>query len=435
MSELQAALAEAHRRYADANPTSRARHEAACAALPGGNTRTVLYYDPFPLAITRGEGCHIWDADGHRYLDLLGEYTAGLFGHSDPVIRAAVRRALDGGITLSGHGMLEGHFAAAVSARFPTMELLRFTNSGTEANLMALATATMATGRRKVLVFDGGYHGSLLAFAHGGSPVNVPHEFVVGTYNDMAGTLELLRTHSDDLAAVLVEPVLGSGGCIPGEPEFLSLLRAETEACGALLIFDEVMTSRLAPGGRQTLLGITPDLMTLGKYVGGGMSFGAFGGRRDLMARFDPRRSDAVAHSGTFNNNVLTMAAGLAAMTEVYTPEIAAALTARGDRLRTSLLEVVERAGAPLQVTGAGSLLAFHFLDAPPRNAADVARGDALLKELFFFDLLDRGFHLARRGMVALSLPVQDADCAAFVDAVAAFLAERESLLSCAKPA
>jgi glutamate-1-semialdehyde 2,1-aminomutase len=430
MSAIQDALAAAHRRYADTNPTSRARHEAACAALPGGNTRTVLYYDPFPLAIARGEGCHLWDADGHRYLDLLGEYTAGLFGHSDPVIRAAVRRALDGGITLSGHGMLEGHFASAVSTRFPAMELLRFTNSGTEANLLALATATMATGRRKVLVFDGGYHGSLLAFAGGGSPVNVPHEFVVGTYNDVEGTRALLRTHADALAAVLVEPVLGSGGCIPGDPEFLTLLRTETEASGAVLIFDEVMTSRLAPGGRQSELGITPDLMTIGKYVGGGMSFGAFGGRRELMERFDPRRSDAVAHSGTFNNNVLTMAAGLAAMTEVFTREVAAALTARGDRLRASLTEVIEQAGAPLQVTGAGSLMAFHFMDTPPRNAADVARGDARLKELLFFDLLDRGFHLARRGMVALSLPVLDSDCTDFVDAVAGFLAERKALLT-----
>jgi glutamate-1-semialdehyde 2,1-aminomutase len=430
MSPIETALAAAHRRYADANPTSRARHEAACAALPGGNTRTVLYYDPFPLAIARGEGCHIWDADGHRYLDLLGEYTAGLFGHSDPVIRSAVRRALDGGITLSGHGMLEGHFASAVSTRFPAMELLRFTNSGTEANLLALATATMATGRRKILVFEGGYHGSVLTFAGGGSPVNVPHEFVVGTYNDVAGTRDLIRAHSDVLAGVLVEPVLGSGGCIPGDPEFLALLRAETEACGAVLIFDEVMTSRLAPGGRQSELGITPDLMTIGKYVGGGMSFGAFGGRRELMERFDPRRADSVPHSGTFNNNVLTMAAGLAAMTEVFTREVAAALTARGDRLRAELTEAIEQAGAPLQVTGAGSLLTFHFMDTPPRNAADVARGDARLKELLFFDLLDRGFHLARRGMVALSLPVLDSDCTDFVDAVAGFLAEHKALLT-----
>jgi len=183
--------ADARRRYADKNPASRERFEAAQAALPGGNTRTVLFHEPFPLGIVRGDGCRIWDADGHEYVNLVGEYTAGLFGHSNPVILAAVRRALDGGLSLSGHTMVEGPFARAVSARFPSMELLRFTNSGTEANLLALATAVLHTGRRRILVFDGGYHGSVLSFHHslhtGGEPLNVPHDFVVGVYNDRDG--------------------------------------------------------------------------------------------------------------------------------------------------------------------------------------------------------------------------------------------------------
>jgi glutamate-1-semialdehyde 2,1-aminomutase len=427
---VEAAVLAARERYAAANPGSRRRFDEACAALPGGNTRTVLFYEPFPLGIARGDGCRVWDADGHEYIDLVGEYTAGLFGHSHPAILAAVRRALDGGIGLSGHTMVEGRFAEAVSARFPSMELLRFTNSGTEANLLALATARIATGRRTVLVFDGGYHGSVLSFHHGGSPVNVPHAFVVGTYNDPAGAAELIRAHGGDLAAVLVEPMLGSGGCIPGEPGFFAVLRAETERCGALLVFDEVMTSRLAPGGRQAELGIRPDLTTVGKYLGGGMSFGAFGGRRDLMERFDPRRPDSVAHAGTFNNNVLTMTAGLAALTEVYTPDAAAELNKRGDLVRERLGELF--AGLPVQVTGAGSMLTVHFTDRPLRCAADVDAADPLLKELFFFDLLDRGIHLARRGMAALSLPVGDAECAAFLDAVGSFLDERRGLVAAA---
>jgi len=428
------AVADARYRYAQKNPASRERFEAARAALPGGNTRTVLFHEPFPLGIVRGDGCRVWDADGHEYVNLVGEYTAGLFGHSNPVILAAVRRALDGGVTLSGHTMVEGPFARAVSARFPSMELLRFTNSGTEANLLALATAVLHTGRRRILVFDGGYHGSVLSFHHalrtGGEPLNVPHEFVVGVYNDREGTEALIRQHADQLAAVVVEPVLGSGGCIPGDPEFLAMLREQTTAAGALLIFDEVMTSRLSAGGRQQELGIRPDLTTIGKYLGGGMSFGAFGGRREVMRRFDPTLPDAVAHAGTFNNNVLTMTAGLTAITEVYTPAAATALNARGEQLRQRLSGLARAADVPMWVTGVGSMMAVHFTPAPPRCAADADAADPLLGELLFFDLLELGIHIAPRGMIALSLPVGDSECDALADAFAAFLTNRQPLLA-----
>lgn len=426
MSRLDTAVAEARERYAGKNPKSRERYEAASAALPGGNTRTVLYHPPFPLGIVRGEGCRVWDADGHEYVNLVGEYTAGLYGHSHPVIMAAVRKALDDGINLSGHTMLEGPFAAAISARIPSMELLRFTNSGTEANTLALATAKLHTGRRKVLVFDGGYHGSVLSFHGGhGDPLNLPHEFVIATYNDPAAA-DLIDA---DTAAILVEPVLGSGGCIPGTPGFLSALRRKATEHGALLIFDEVMTSRLSAGGRQALLGITPDLTTIGKYIGGGMSFGAFGGRRDVMERFDPSRPDAVAHPGTFNNNVLTMSAGLAGLTEVYTPAAAVALNARGDALRERLNGLT--AGLPAHFAGIGSMLSVHFLSEPPTNAAAADSADPRLRELFFLDLLERGIHVARRGMVALSLAVGDTECDQFTDAVEAFLADRREFLRC----
>ncbi|MFI5015075.1 MAG: aspartate aminotransferase family protein, partial [Hyphomicrobiales bacterium] len=334
---IDAALAEARERFVERNPKSKAAYAEACSAMPGGNTRTVLFYAPFPLAIAGGAGCFLRDADGHEYLDLLGEYTAGLYGHSHPIIRAAIDRALDGGINLSGHNLLEAKLARVVCDRFPSLDLIRFTNSGTEANLMALATATVATGRRKILVFDGGYHGGVLYFGGGGAPVNAPHQFVVGRYNDAASSRELIEQHGSELAAILVEPMLGSGGCIPGDRDFLQTLREGATRCGAVLIFDEVMTSRLSPGGLQEALGIIPDMTTLGKYIGGGMSFGAFGGRADLMGRYDPRRPDALPHAGTFNNNILTMSAGLAGMTEIFTPEAARRLTALGEDLRRRL--------------------------------------------------------------------------------------------------
>lgn len=423
---LADALTQARRRYAEANPGSRAAFESACADMPGGNTRTVLFHQPFPLRMQRGSGARLWDVDGHEYIDFLGDFSAGLFGHSDPVIAEAVRRALDGGLALSGHNTLEARLARGICARFPSIDLIRFTNSGTEANLLALALAVAATGRRRILVFDGAYHGSLLAFARGGAVTNVPHDWIVGTYNDQGGADALLDRYGPELAAVLVEPMLGSGGCVPGDPQFLRLLRRRTIECGALLVFDEVMTSRLAPGGRQAELGISADLTTLGKYFGGGVSFGAFGGRAELMSAFDPRRPDALAHAGTFNNNVLTMSAGLAAL-QVLSPAAMSELNTRGDRLRTRLNDLA--AGLPMTFTGLGSLMTVHFTGKPVRNAADVAAADQGLQELFYFDLLNAGVYLARRGMSALSLPLGDAECDAMVLAVAEFIHRRQALL------
>ena len=232
-SSLPAVLAEARERFVARNPASLAAHVEATAAMPGGNTRTVLFHPPFPLAMARGAGCRLWDVDGHAYVDLLGEYTAGLYGHSNPVIRAAIDTALDAGWNLGAHGLDEARLARLIVDRFPSIDLVRFTNSGTEANLMAVATAIAATGRRKVLVFDGGYHGGILYFGGGGIPINAPHRFVLGRYNDAEGALALTQAHAADLACILVEPMLGSGGCIPAEPGFLQVLRDAATATGA----------------------------------------------------------------------------------------------------------------------------------------------------------------------------------------------------------
>jgi glutamate-1-semialdehyde 2,1-aminomutase len=430
MSEASAsALATATAAYAARNPKSFERFRAAAAVMPGGNTRSSLYYDPFPLTIVRGEGCRVWDADGHEYLDFLGEFTAGVYGHSDPAIRAAIVSALDCGINLSGQNALEAGLARIICDRFPSIDLVRFTNSGTEANLMALAAATVFTGRRKILVFEGAYHGGVLSFANGASSANVPHEFLLATYNDVDRTLGVIEAHAKELAAILIEPMIGSGGCIAADVEFLQALRRAATAAGALLIFDEVMTSRLAPGGRQQALNIIPDLCTLGKYLGGGMSFGAFGGRRDVMEQFDPRRPGSLPHAGTFNNNVLTMSAGIAGLTKVFTPAAVQALNARGDALRTRLNVLCRARGARFQFTGIGSLMSAHGTDRPIRTPSDAARADAGARALFFFDMLDRGVYLARKGFIALSLPIGDAEVDHFVDAAGSFLETRKDLI------
>jgi len=414
------ALAGAIARYEARNPASAARAQRAARVLPGGNTRSILHFDPFPLAFARGEGPYLWSLDGDRYTDFLGEFTAGLYGHSQPAILDAIRAVLERGISFGGHNELEHQLAELLCARFEAMELVRFTNSGTEANLMALALALDHTGRHEVLVFKGAYHGGVLAFGSGEpSAVSVPHAWVLGDYDDIEATRALIRER--ELAAILVEPMLGSGGCIPASDAFLAMLREEATAAGAVLIFDEVMTSRLP---RRA---VVPDLMTVGKYLAGGMSFGAFGGRAELMARYDPARPGALYHAGTFNNNVVSLSAGIAGLREVLTGDALAALNARGDRLR----EALNRAGEGLlHVSGLGSLMTIH---PGPRAYNACEPPDArreLIKRLVFFELLDAGQWLATRLMLALSLEITDAHCDELAEAVAAIVARHRELLS-----
>jgi glutamate-1-semialdehyde 2,1-aminomutase len=424
------AVAGARARYAARRPRTAALHERARAFLPGGNTRSVLYHPPFPLRIARAWDAVLEDADGHEYVDLLGEYSAGLYGHSNPVIIKAMTGALHEGISRGAHTRYEVDLAEVICARFHSIERVRFTNSGTEANLMALSAARAFTGRDRVLVFRGGYHGGLLTFAAGPSPVNAPYDVLIAEYNDTAAARALLREHAGTVACALVEPMLGSGGCIPGDPAFLAGLREETRQAGALLIFDEVMTSRTGAGGLQARLGITPDLTTLGKYIGGGASFGAFGGRADVMGLFDPGRAGALPHAGTFNNNVVSMAAGHAGLTQVYTPEAAERHTARGEELRDELARTFRAAGAPFSVTGAGSLLAVHATAAPVRSLPDLDRSDPQLLELLFLDLLELGYYIAPRGYLALSLALTPGQLAGFVAAVGEVLHARAALWS-----
>jgi len=425
--DIEAALAEAEELYRARNAKSLAQHHAACAAMPGGNTRSAIHVDPFPLTIARGEGARLWDLDGHEYVDFLSEFTAGIFGHSHPAIRRAIEQALESGLNFGAHNATEARFAGA---RFPSIELVRFTNSGTEANLMAVSAARAITGRPKILVFTGGYHGGVFYFRGHGSPLNAPFEYLLGHYNDLQAVEAVVRPHWAELAAILVEPMQGTTGCIAAERSFLAGLRALADNTGALLIFDEVMTSRLAPGGLQEVHGILPDLTTLGKYVGGGMSFGAFGGIADIMERFDPRRPDAFQHAGTFNNNVLTMNAGLVGLTELYTPERARALNSWGDRLRDRLNAVVRSRGLAMQFTGLGSMFSVHMTDRPIRSQDDAEQGNAKLRDLFYFDLVARGIWFAKRGMFALSIALDESDGDKLVEAVEEFTQTRAPLFA-----
>ena len=416
---LDDALHAARTRYVDVHPRSAQLAERARVVLPGGNTRSVLHIDPFAFRVAKADGAYLHDVDGHVYLDLLGDYSAGLLGHRPQVVVDAVEATLARGWSMGAMAEPEIAFAEAVVSRFGSLEQVRFTNSGTEANLMAVRTARHVTGRPRVVVFDGGYHGGLLYFGPAGAPLRAPFDYAVLQYNDIAAVEKEFATHGERIACVLVEPMLGASGCIPGDPAFLATLRRCTHETGSLLIFDEVMTSRLSLGGAQQLLGITPDMTVLGKYLAGGLSFGAFGGRRDVMAAFDP--DGGLTHGGTFNNNAFTMAVGVAVHEKAVTAAALAALTARGDRLRQGLAEVFASSPLPFSVTGWGSLCTIHPVDGAIRSAADARAGDARWRGLLFHELLAEGFYFAQRGYLALSMDVADADVARFIDAVAGF--------------
>ncbi|MCA3560591.1 MAG: aminotransferase class III-fold pyridoxal phosphate-dependent enzyme [Aestuariivirga sp.] len=428
MADVEATLDHAKAQFAAKRPKTRALHERAAHVMPGGNTRTVLFTAPFPLRVETASGSTITDIDGHSYLDLLGEYSAGIYGHSHPRILEAARAALDKGLNYGAHHEGEVKLAEVVTKRF-NMDLVRFTNSGTEANMMALSAARCFTGRSKIMPMDGGYHGGTLYFSHGASPVNAPFDCVMGEYNDVEITRERIIENADDLAAVILEPMLGGGGGISASHDFLAMLREETQKRGIVLIFDEVMTSRLHPGGLSAKLGIEPDLKTLGKYVGGGMSFGAFGGRADIMALFDPASPTALPHAGTFNNNTLTMNVGHVAMTEIYTPAACDELNARGDRLREALNDLFMRYQVKMKAMGQGSMIVIHPTASTINSPHDIEHTDKRLRQLLFLDLLDQGIYMAERGFMALSLMVTDADCGRVVGAVEDYVNRRRELL------
>ena len=413
-----AALAESERGYAAIRPRSKALYETACEHLPGGSTRSTLAFDPFPFMVARGRGARLVDVDGIELIDFVSDYTAALFGHDEPHIAAAIREALDAGMSFGAPTAHEARLAGLIRARFPSCELIRFCCSGTEANLMAITTARAATGRKEVMVFDGAYHGGVFTFNKPDSPTIAPFPWRFGVFNDLAATLAVIERHAADLAAIVIEPLQGSGGALPADPAFLRGLREAATRHGIVLIFDEVMTSRLGPGGMQARLGIRPDLTALGKYLGGGLDFGAFGGRRDLLAIYDPRQPSAYFVGGTYANNALAMAAGAAGLEHALTPEASIALNARGDRLRLALTSAGAARGLPVQVTGLGSIMNIHVQAKPIAAARDIVMPPTLRK-LIHLELIARGYAIARRGMIALSLPLTDADCDGLVAAFA----------------
>ncbi|KAJ5687262.1 hypothetical protein N7536_009881 [Penicillium majusculum] len=414
---MDSALRDAVTRFVERHPESQRLHKLSLESLPGGNTRTLLHTAPFPVFMRKGEGSELWDEDGNKYFDLVGELSAGLYGHSHPKLQKVLTETIQNvGLSLGATNVYEQRYASLLCERF-SLERVRFTNSGTEANIHCLAAARKFTGRRKAIVFRGAYHGSVLSFGDSIAENNIDQaDWVLLQYNDSKGVQETF-SQNNDIAAVILEGIQGSGG----------------EKAGALMILDEVMTSRLAPGGLKGLFGIKPDLITLGKYLGGGLPFGAFGGRQDIMDVFNPLTPGALVHSGAFQNNTLMLHSGYAGLSEVYTAEVAQSFNAQGDDLRQRLQQVF--AGSKFCVTGHGSLMCVHVTETGLRAEQITCRDDVAaveatdLKQLFWVEMVNAGFWVQSRGTITLNIAMSTTALDAFVEAVEEFCKRYKSLV------
>jgi glutamate-1-semialdehyde 2,1-aminomutase len=430
--------------YSAKTSRSRALHEEALAVMPGGNSRTTTFFDPYPFYIQRGQGAHVWDADGTDRIDFNGNYTSLILGHAHPDVVKAVQQAAEHGLSFPGPTEHEIRLAELLKRRVPSVESIRFTNSGTEATMNAVRLARAFTGRPKIAKFEGAYHGThdwvmvsvggdpkaggsrkrpkSVAWSAGLPPAVLKH-VVVLPWNDPEACEQILEAEAAHLACLIVDPLLCNAGLIAPADGFLQRLRAITERHGIVLIFDEVISFRVAWGGAQERLGVRPDLTTFGKIIGGGLPVGAFGGRADVMNFYDPRKGGArISHGGTFNANPVTMAAGVATLNAV-TPEAYTRLDALGERLRggvTRLLAATRRKG---QATGMGSLFWLHWTAEPLTDwrSARPKDGEAPLR--VFLGLLNEGVLLTQRGLGACSLAMTDEDVDRLINALARVLA------------
>ncbi len=378
--------------------------------FPGGVSSPVRAFrgvDGEPFVVARGAGARIWDVDGNEYIDYVLSWGPLVLGHAPPVVLEALGRAMRDGTSFGIPTELEVLLGEAVRDRMPHVEMMRFVSSGTEATMSAVRLARAATRRDAILKFDGCYHGHADSFlVRAGSGVatlglpnspGVPDALAALTltvgFNDLDAVRELFAARGEEIAAVIVEPVVGNAGLILPDAGFLRGLREVTAAHGALLVFDEVMTGfRVAAGGASARYDVVPDLTTLGKVIGGGLPVAAYGGRRDLMEAVAP--AGPVYQAGTLSGNPLAMAGGLATLAAL-TPAVQASMEERTARLTRGLAEAAMRHNVPMTVAHAGTMWGFFFRAEPVRSFADAKAADIARFRRFFHAALDRGVYLA----------------------------------------
>lgn len=408
--------------YVVRHPRSHQLFVEARRYLPGGNTRTGVWFDPFPPYIDRASGVFLYDVDGHELLDFAFNNSSLILGHAHPAVVEALQQQAERGTGYNRPTELEIELAAEMCRRVSSVERLRYCNSGTEAVLNALRAAIAFTGKRKIAKCEGAYHGvsdqALVSLAPPIGPQAGPSErptplptsrgltaaaddVVVLPFNDAAACRTLIEEYADELAAVIVDPLMTNAGVIQPEADFLQALREVTQEHGILLVFDEVIAFRVAPGGAQEVLGITPDLTAFGKIVAGGLPGGIFGGRADIMELYDPTHGTPAIHqAGTFNANPLTLVAGLATF-HLLTPDVYARMAGMATRVKDELVATFREAGIEASGNAVGSIFRVYQTGTPPRNYRETARDDKAKQRWLFFSLLNQDIHWQQGGYIS----------------------------------
>lgn len=415
--------------YADARPNSRRLHTEACKYMPGGDTRTATFFLPFPNFIKYGDGAYMYDEDGFKLLDFQNNYTSLVHGHAHPETVEAVREQIAKGSAYTAPFEKQIELSAILTQRFPSVDMIRYTNSGTEANMHALRIARAYTGKAKIIKTEGGYHGTTDVFEASVDPnikkagtldqikvipesrgvsENALKDVLVVPFNDIERTRKMIEEHHRETACIIIEPIMGSAGQITPDLEYLKFLREITAQYHIVLIFDEVVTGRLSLGGAQKFYGVTPDLTTMGKIIGGGTPVGAFGGKQEIMQMYDPREKK-MYHSGTFNGNAVTMAAGLATM-KAYNQEAVDYVNGLGTLFKEGVLKIYDKLGLNMKISGTGSIYNILFTDKEVKNYRDVASAHEELNKVLYMSLLTKGVFDAERGMFCMSTAMTKED-------------------------
>jgi glutamate-1-semialdehyde 2,1-aminomutase len=429
--------------YQRSNPRSAAHFAAAQQVLAGGNSRLTAYFAPFPFYVERGAGCLIYDIDGNARLDFYNNATSLILGYGNPQVSAAIMAQAEKGTAFANPTEPEVELATLLTAALPSVDCVRFTSSGTEGVALAIRAARAFTGKPKIAKIEGAYHGTsdhvsisvTPEVSRAGSaeaPQALPNsdgitantlaDVVVLPFNNSAAARRIITQHRDELAAVVIEPVLAGIGYVPATVEFLEAVREACNGQDTLLIFDEVQTLRMTPGGAQQWFNVFPDLTCLGKIIGGGLPVGAFGGRADVMAAFDATtQGPAIPHAGTFNANPLTMQAGLATMRQL-TPAVYKRLNEYGMAFRHQLEEMARSYEIPCRISGIASFFGMHLTDRPVTDYRSAQGQNAVLRQKLFLHLLNHGIYVGNKLVGNLSVPMGRNELDHFVAAWEGFL-------------